>query len=178
MENFNIKKYLTESNWSGLLKEEITDIQDIIVKAGINLNDGILGGVGSGGAGYYDSISDKISGFRLDKFDENEFNNWYDNFSKEDFAETRKEKEFSEENDDGIDYNMIGQINPGIYVVGDMGYAQIHDNGDIQLFSPPYLGDDDGNMLPIFTMNASGNAIPAMDREEVITKLQQGFSIL
>ena len=62
-----------------------------------------------------------------------------------------------------------------------MGYAQIHDNGDIQLFSPPYLGPElvsDGDLEPIFTMDANGNAIPAMDKEEVKIKLQQGFSIL
>ena len=177
MDNFNFKKYLAEGL---LLKEQLKDIKDIITKAGINLDDGILGGVGSGGAGYYDSISDKISGYNLDKFDEDVFNKWYDNFSKEDFSSTRKEKEFSEENDDGINYNIIGQINPGIYAVGNMGYAQIHDNGDIQLFATPTLGDDDitKELEPIFTMDSSGNAVPAMDREEVKSKLQQGFVIL
>lgn len=177
MKNFDLRKYLAEGR---LLKEEITDIQDIIVKAGINLDDGILGGVGSGGAGYYDFISDKISGFNFDKFDENEFNNWYNNFSKEDVSSTRYEKEFSEENEDGVNYDMIGQINPGIYAVGDMGYAQIHDNGDVELFATPMLGDEDINkeLEPIFTMDSSGTPVPAMDREEVITKLKQGGGIL
>ena len=175
MDNFDLRKYLAEGK---LYEEEIKDIEDIIIKAGINLEDGILGGVGSGGGGYYDSVSDKISGYNLDKFDIDEFNKWYDNFSKEDFSEFRYEKEFSEENEDGVNYGMIGQISPGIYAVSDMGYAQIHDNGDIQLFSPPHLGDDDGSMIPIFTMDASGKATPAMGKEEVINKLQQGFSII
>ena len=177
MDNFNFKKYLAEGR---LLKEQLKDIKDIITKAGINLDDGILGGVGSGGAGYYDFLSDRIVGPQGGKFNEEEFSKWYDNFSKEDFAEFRYEKEFSEENEDGVNYDMIGQINPGIYAVGNMGYAQIHDNGDIQLFATPTLGDDDitKELEPIFTMDSNGNAVPAMDREEVKSKLQQGFVIL
>ena len=48
------------------------------------------------------------------------------------------------------------------------------------LFSPPTLGDDnfENDLEPIFTMDSSGNAVPAMDKEEVKTKVQQGHFIL
>jgi hypothetical protein len=183
MSNFDLRKYLAEGK---LLKEQLKDIEDLLVKAGLYFDDGILGGVGSGGAGYYDFISDKISGFNMDKFDEKEFNNWYDNFSKEDFNEFIYEKEFSEENEDNIDYDMIGQLSPGIYSVGDQGYAEIYSNGNIQLFAIPMLssdfsfsGDMENYFEPIFTMDTSGNVVPAMDKDEVKKKLESNkYSIL
>ena len=52
MDNFDLRKYLAEGR---LLKEELRDVEDILVKAGFRFDDGILGGVGSGGAGYYDN---------------------------------------------------------------------------------------------------------------------------
>ena len=177
MDNFDLRKYLAEGR---LLKEQLKDIEGLLVKAGLNFDDGLLGGVGSGGAGYYDSISDKISGFNIDKFDEKEFNNWYDNFSKEDFQEFTFEKEFSEENEDDIDYDMIGQLSPGIYSVGNQGYAEIHSNGDVQLFATPMLSDNRGDYSkPIFTMDTSGNIVQAMDKDEIKKKLESNkYSIL
>ncbi len=178
MDNFNLKKYLAEGR---LFEQEQRDIEDILVKAGFDFEDGLLGGVGSGGGGYYDYVSDRIVGIQFDKFNEEEFNKWYDNFSKEDFSEFIHEKEFAEENEDPYDYDMVAQMaKPGIYSVGEMGYAEIHNNGDIQLFSPPTLGDDnfENDLEPIFTMDSSGNAVPAMDKEEVKTKVQQGHFIL
>ena len=177
MSNFDLRKYLAEGR---LLKEQLKDIENILVQAGFDFTDGLLGGVGSGGGGYYDFISDKISGFNLDKFDEKEFNNWYDNFSKEDFSEFIYEKEFSEENEDDIDYDMIGQLSPGIYSVGDQGYAEIYSNGNIQLFAIPMLSDDMGSSFePIFTMDASGNVVPAMGKDEVKKKLESNkYSIV
>jgi hypothetical protein len=177
MSNFDLRKYLAEGR---LLKEQLKDIEDLLVKAGFNFDDGLLGGVGSGGGGYYDSISDKISGFNIDKFDEKEFNNWYDNFSKEDFQEFTFEKEFSEENEDGIDYDMVGQLSPGIYSVSDQGYAEINNNGDVQLFAMPMLSDNRGDYFkPIFTIDTSGNVVPAMDKDEIKKKLESNkYSIL
>ena len=181
-----MKKLLTErfQELAGLkplytLQEDSRDVEDILVKAGFNFEDGLLGGVGSGGAGYYDYISDRIVGLQGDKFNEEEFNKFYDNFSKEDFAEIRHEKEFAKENDDPYNYDMVAQmVKPGIYSVGN-DYAEIHDNGDIQLFSVPRIVDTDNQSEDIiFKMDSSGNAFPTMDKEEVKTKLQQGYFIL
>jgi len=33
------------------------DVEDVLIKAGFRFEDGILGGIGSGGAGYYDTVS-------------------------------------------------------------------------------------------------------------------------
>ena len=55
MKDFDLRKYLAENK---LLKEDQTDL---FVKAGFDFDDGLLGGVGSGGGGYYDFISDKIN---------------------------------------------------------------------------------------------------------------------
>lgn len=175
MDNFDLRKYLAEGR---LLKEQLQDIESILVKAGFNFEDGILGGVGSGGAGYYDQVNDAIIGFNGDQFNEEAFSKWYDSFSKDSFNSFRYEKEFSEENDDGINYNMIGQISPGIYAVGEVGYAEIHNDGDIEVFAAPMLGDEEGNRPDeIFGMDSSGNPVPKMDKEEVKTKLQQDYAI-
>ena len=75
MENFDLRKYLAENK---LLKEELRDVEDILVKAGFRFNDGILGGVGSGGAGYYDRANDLIYGFnQKGPWNEEEFNKFY-----------------------------------------------------------------------------------------------------
>ena len=59
----------------GVIKEEIRDVEDILVKAGFSFDDGILGGVGSGGAGYYDNANDKIYGYNQSgPWNEEEFN--------------------------------------------------------------------------------------------------------
>jgi hypothetical protein len=58
MNKFNLRTYLKNNP---LLQEDLRDVADEIEAAGIYLDDGILGGVGSGGGGYYDWISDKIS---------------------------------------------------------------------------------------------------------------------
>ncbi len=78
MDNFDLKKYLAEGR---LLKEELRDIKDVLVKAGFRFDDGILGGVGSGGAGYYDGANDAIYGYNQSgPWNEEEFNKFYDNF--------------------------------------------------------------------------------------------------
>jgi len=96
MRDFNLREYLKHNP---LLQEDLRDIDKELVDAGIDSSEGILGGVGSGGAGYYDWISDKISGLHIDKFNEDEFDNWYDNFSKDSFNSFRYEKEFAYENE-------------------------------------------------------------------------------
>ena len=46
MKDFDLRKYLAENK---LIKEELRDVEDILLKAGFNFDDGLLGGVGSGG---------------------------------------------------------------------------------------------------------------------------------
>jgi hypothetical protein len=166
---------ITESEYKQL--SEMEDIASKLEAAGLNFNDGILGGVGSGGGGYYDSISDKISGYNLDKFDENEFNKWYDGFDKDSFNSFTYEKEFAEDNEYDIDYDIISNIKPGIYNVGEPaygGFAEIHSNGDITLYATPTLSDGDGSEFnAIFTLNSDGSVKPEMSKEEVKNRLQQ-----
>jgi len=164
MDNFNLKKYLAEGK---LLKEELRDVEDVLKKAGFRFDDGILGGVGSGGAGYYDNANDLIYGFnQKGPWNEEEFNKFYDNFS---FNSNVYEKEFAEENDDPYDYDMVAQIlKPGIYSIGDEGYVEIRSNGDVEIYAIPQLSDDEGRVfLPAFKMDASGRAIPLFSKDEM-----------
>jgi len=164
MDNFDLRKYLAEGR---LLKEELRDVEDILIKAGFRFDDGILGGVGSGGAGYYDSVNDDIYGYNQSgPWNEEEFNKFYDNFS---FNSSVYEKEFAEENELPYDFDMIAQmVKPGIYAVGDDGYVQIHSNGDIKIYAIPQLSDEDGsNFLPAFKMDANGRAIPQFSKDEM-----------
>jgi len=65
---------------------------------------------------------------------------------------------------------MVAQmVRPGIYSVGNEGYAQIHDNGDIQIFSIPSLSPegDTGKLLPAFKMDSSGKVIPQFSKDEM-----------
>ena len=71
-------------------KEALKDIEDILLKAGLNFDDGLLGGVGSGGAGYYDHVNDNIYGFNQSgPWNEEEFSKFYDNFSKDDLSDSK-----------------------------------------------------------------------------------------
>jgi len=119
----NINEIKRMQQLAGIIIEaEITkDIESELEKAGFGFDDGILGGVGSGGGGYYDRISDRISGFNGDKFNEDELNKWYDNFSKESFNSSTFSKEDLEENE--YDEAIISQIQPGIYKVGETAYG-------------------------------------------------------
>jgi len=164
MDNFNLKKYLAEGK---LLKEELRDVEDVLKKAGFRFDDGILGGVGSGGAGYYDNANDLIYGFnQKGPWNEEEFNKFYDNFS---FNSNVYEKEFAEENDDPYDYDMVAQmLKPGIYSIGGEGYVEIRSNGDVEIYAIPQLSDDEGRVfLPAFKMDASGRAIPLFSKDEM-----------
>ena len=158
MDNFDLRKYLTEGR---LLKEELRDVEDILVKAGFRFDDGILGGVGSGGGGYYDMANDLIYGYNQSgPWNEEEFNKFYDNF------------EFNSnlyDSEDLEDFEISQpQLDKGIYTVGDMGYVQIHDNGNVELFATPQLTDEEGReFLPAFEMDASGRAIPQYSKDEM-----------
>jgi len=158
MDNFNLKKYLAEGK---LLKEELRDVEDVLKKAGFRFDDGILGGVGSGGAGYYDNANDLIYGFnQKGPWNEEEFNKFYDNF------------EFNSNLNDSEDLEDLEisqpQLDKGIYAVNDMGYVKIHSNGDVEIFATPQLAaEDDTEFLPAFKMDASGRAIPLFSKDEM-----------
>jgi len=149
-----------------LLKEELRDIEDILVKAGFRFDDGLLGGVGSGGAGYYDLVNDAIYGYNQSgPWNEEEFNKFYDNF------------EFNSNLYDSEDLEDLEisqpQLDKGIYAVGDDGYVQIHSNGDVEIYATPQLSDEDGReFLPAFKMDASGRAIPQFSKDEMRKKLK------
>jgi hypothetical protein len=178
-----MKKTLTEARFqflAGVINEnefkQLNEIEDITSKleaAGLDFSDGILGGVGSGGGGYYDPTSDKISGFKLDKFDENEFNTWYDGFDKDSFNSSTYDAESF--NDYEIDSNAISNIKPGVYSMSELeGCAEINSNGDVILYANPTLSDKEGNeSISIFTLNSDGSVKPEMSKEEVKNKLQQ-----
>ena len=162
-----MKKLLTErfQELAGLkplytLQEELRDVEDILVKAGFRFEDGILGGVGSGGAGYYDNANDLIYGFnQKGPWNEEEFNKFYDNFefnSNLYDSEDLKDLEISQP-----------QLNKGIYAVNDRGYVQIHDNSDVEIYATPQLSDEDDNFLPAFKMDANGKAIPQFSKDEM-----------
>ena len=158
MDNFDLRKYLAEGR---LLKEEFRDVEDILVKAGFRFDDGILGGVGSGGAGYYDRVNDRIYGYNQSgPWNEEEFNNFYDNFEFNSIVYDSEDLEDLERSQPELD--------KGIYAVNDMGYVQIHDNGDVEIFAMPQLSDIDGEQfLPAFKMDASGKAIPQFSKDEM-----------
>jgi hypothetical protein len=158
MDNFDLRKYLAEGK---LLKEELRDVEDVLKKAGFRFDDGILGGVGSGGAGYYDNANDLIYGFnQKGPWNEEEFNKFYDNF------------EFNSNLNDSEDLEDLEisqpQLDKGIYAVNDMGYVKIHSNGDVEIFATPQLAaEDDTEFLPAFKMDASGRAIPLFSKDEM-----------
>ena len=147
------------------LNEQLRNVEDILVKAGFNFADGILGGVGSGGAGYYDQANDKIYGFnQKGPWNEEEFNKLYNNFE---FASNYYTSKDFEDNP----FISQPQLDKGIYAVGkgpDSGYVQIHDNGDVEIFAMPQLSDIDGTQfLPAFKMDANGRAIPQFSKDEM-----------
>ena len=164
MDNFDLRKYLAEGK---LLKEELRDVEDILLKAGFRFDDGLLGGVGSGGAGYYDMANDKIYGYNQSgPWNEEEFNKFYDNFE---FNSNLYVTEFADENEDPYDYDMVAQmLKPGIYAVGDEGYVEVRSDGDIEIYATPQLSDEEGReFLPAFKMDASGRAIPQYSKDEM-----------
>ena len=168
MKDFDLRKYLAENK---LLKEDQTDL---FVKAGFMFDDGLLGGVGSGGGGYYDFISDKISGYNIDKFDEEEFNNWYDNFSKKDFNSivynSKKMKDYR------IDPSGLPK---GIHQLQDAGAGEVMDDV-ITIYAYPTLSDEDGGeFITIFSLDKDGNIVPEISKEEVKEKLASNeYSII
>ena len=154
-----------------LLKEDQTDL---FVKAGFSFDDGLLGGVGSGGGGYYDFISDKISGYHIDKFDEEEFNNWYDNFSKKEFNSLVYDGKLM--GDYGIDPSGLPK---GIHQLDTLGAGEVMDDM-ITIYAYPTLSDEDGGeFITIFSMDKDGNIVPEISKEEVKAKLASNeYSII
>ena len=166
--DFDLRKYLAENR---LLKEDQTDL---FVKAGFGFQDGLLGGVGSGGGGYYDFISDKISGYHIDKFDEEEFNNWYDNFSKKDFNSLVYDSKLM--GDYGIDPSGLPK---GIHQLDTAGAGEVMDDM-ITIYAYPTLSDEDGGeFITIFSLDKNGNVVPRISKEEVKAKLASNeYSII
>ena len=158
MDNFDLRKYLAEGK---LLKEELRDVEDILVKAGFRFDDGILGGIGSGGAGYYDMANDKIYGYNQSgPWNEEEFNKFYDNFE---FNSNLYDREDLED----LEISQP-QLDKGIYAVEDMGYVEIHSNGDVEIYATPQLSDEEGReFLPAFKMDANGKPIPQFSKDEM-----------
>ena len=144
-----------------LLKEELRDVEDILVKAGFRFDDGILGGVGSGGAGYYDLVNDAIYGYdQSGPWNEEEFNKFYDNFE---FNSNLYDREDLED----LEISQP-QLEKGIYAVEDMGYVEIHSNGDVEIYATPQLSDEEGReFLPAFKMDANGKPIPQFSKDEM-----------
>lgn len=172
---------LTENEYQTKIKllenqnSNLRNIENELEDAGLNFDDGILGGVGSGGAGYYDNISDKISGFNLDEFNEEEFDSWYDNFSINDFNNI----EYKSDGEDDIDYGMIGRIGEGVYAFGDPnqgGFVRILPNGNFKLYASPVLSDNEGNSFPIFSLDDKGDIVVNIDKEELKDKLKQNLT--
>jgi len=130
------------------------DIQSKLEEAGFDFDDGLLG---STQGGYYDSISDNISGYDLNEFNEEAFNTWYDNFSIDSFNDAVFDEEEME--DLGIDVNIIKTIKPGFYSAGNiredyMGACEITEDHTVILHAAPTLMDDLGyEILPIFGIN-------------------------
>ena len=182
MDNFDLKKYLAEGR---LLKEELKDVEDILVKAGFNFEDGLLGGVGSGGAGYYDGVNDDMYGYNQSgPWDEEVFNKFYDNFS---FASSEYYQEDLEDMGMNIDFDTIYKAaGPGIYSVGDMGYVKIparvtnRDGGDmIEIFATPKIEDEAGTkQSPLFKMDSSGKAIPQFSKDEMRKMLKDDMEYI
>jgi hypothetical protein len=185
MDTFDLKQFLVENKLTETsrlneikVQPKIGSLDDIggrLIDAGFNFDDGILGGVGSGGGGYYDFISDKINGYDIDEFNEDEFNKWYDSFSLDSFNSSDYDNEAM--GDYGIDYNRISQISPGFYSVAKYdGFAQIEDNGDVILYANPMLSNFNGDKyLPIFSLNRIGKIIKLISKEKVAEKLKQNI---
>jgi hypothetical protein len=169
---------MKKSELRQIIKEEIQRMQKLagIIKenqietfeeAGFEFDDGILGGVGSGGAGYYDQISDRISGFNLDKFNEKEFEKWYGSFSKNSFNKVVYSGEDFDEN--GIDFSMLPK---GIHQLEDLDGAAEVTEDQVILYAYPTLGDDMGEeRIPIFGLDNNGKVVTKLPKEEVKAKL-------
>jgi len=170
MDNFDLRKYLAEGR---LLKENNTDTFE---EAGFAFDDGILGGVGSGGGGYYDFDSDNISGYNIDKFDEKAFEDWYNNFTKDSFNSIIYTEEDMEDND--IDFSMLPK---GFHQLEDLGGAAEVTKDEVILYAYPALSDlETGEeRFEIFGLDNNGKVVAKLPKEEVKAKLLNNeFSIV
>lgn len=167
------------------IAKPVFNILPKLKEIGFGFDDGLLGGVGSGGGGYYDSISDKISGFHLDKFDINEFNNWYDNFTLDSFNSNNQIFDEDEAGDWGIDYNELSKIKNGWYGLNfgndeDNGafFIKNNQNGEIEteIYSYPALSSNDDETFIPFINIRNGRIIKTISKNEVIKKLQENIN--
>lgn len=163
---------ITEEQYNKMSLKE--DNIETFEEAGFSFDDGILGGVGSGGAGYYDFISDKISGYDLDKFNEKEFENWYNNFSKDSFNSVVYGTEDFE--DYGIDFSMLPK---GIHQLEDVEGAAEVTKDKVILYAYPILsGIEDEERIEIFGLSNDGKVVAKLPKEEVKAKLSNNESSL
>jgi hypothetical protein len=168
MDNFNLKKFLVENKMtrnSRLLAENNINTFE---KAGFNFDDGILGGVGSGGGGYYDYVSDQISGYNIDKFDEKAFDDWYDSFSKDSFNNSIYDEEEMEDYD--IDFSKLPK---GVYPLDDIDGAAEVTEGGVILYAYPTLSDltTGEERFAVFGLDNNGKVVAKLPKEEVKAKL-------
>jgi hypothetical protein len=176
-DNFDASKWLVENKitFQSKLNEGLESISRQLKKAGFYFEDGILmGGGSSQSGGYYDAVSDEISGYNIDEFNEDNFNKWYDSFTLDSF--TSMEYDEKTMKDYRVDRAQITEIPPGFYTVGKYGFAQIKDNGDAILYATPALSDEGGDTFyAIFGIDGQGNITKKMSKEKVITYLKQNL---
>lgn len=150
------------------MKNELKCIAGKLERMGLDFEEGILGGVGSGGGGYYDGISDKISGYNLDEFNEEEFNKWYDGFTIDSFNKCNTSLE-----DNEIEKRF--KMEPGLYAIGGDGAIKIINDNEYELIAFPILTGNNFEMDVIFTLDKKGNVIALMSKEEVASRLKMNL---
>lgn len=144
---------------------------------GFFFDDGILGG--SEGAGYYDVESDKISGFKLDGFNESEFDKWYDNFNVDSFNKWECDVD---ENEDIDGDGLLSELEPGMYWISEgamnEGYIKIEEGRMVTVFACPILINDDdlNNSKVMFSFNENGTVKEEMSKEEVKALLMENIN--
>jgi hypothetical protein len=176
-DNFDAGKWLVENKITtqSRLNEGLESISRQLKKAGFNFEDGILmGGGSSQSGGYYDAVSDEISGYNLDEFNEDKFNKWYDSFTLDNFTSMEYNEKIMKAY--RIDRAQISEIPSGFYAVGKYGFAQIKDNGDLILYATPALTDNGGDAFyAIFGIDGQGNIVKKMSKEKASTYLKQNI---
>ena len=158
--------------------EPIKGYEDEFEKAGFYFDEGILGGVGSGAHGYYDAVSDRISGRYLNEFNEDEFDKWYDNFNINDVKSFTYPNKESVETNTSINMDqLLSTLEPGMYDLGErLGYIKLGKNGSITKYAMPSLVSDSGdNYMRMFKLDSLGRVRPKMDKEKIKNILQKNL---
>jgi hypothetical protein len=147
------------------------------LQLGFNFDDGLLGGVGSGGGGYYDVESDRISGFKVTNFNESEFDKWYDNFNVDSFRKI----EYDLENVD-VD-RLLRELGPGIYRLWEDewfldGQVEVKEDGTVIIYAVPLvINNDEFNVKikPIFYLDENKMVKAETSKEEIKELLKQNI---